>query len=42
MQLSITLIIVVVTGLVSWRAFNDPRLLERLASATSGQGPVVH
>ncbi len=30
MQLSITLVIVVVTGLVSWRAFNDPRLLDRL------------
>ena len=30
MQLSITLIIVIITGLVSWRAFNDPRLMERL------------
>ena len=30
MQLSITLIIVVVTGLVSWRAFTDRALLERL------------
>lgn len=30
MTLSITLILIVVTGLVSWMAFNNPKLLERL------------
>ena len=30
MTFSITLVIVAVTVLVSWRAFNDPRLLDRL------------
>ncbi len=30
MTLSITLVLIVVTGLVSWAAFNNPKLLERL------------
>jgi membrane associated rhomboid family serine protease len=30
MTLSITLVLIVVTGLVSWMAFNNPKLLERL------------
>ena len=30
MQFSLTLVIVALTVLVSWRAFNDQRLLDRL------------